>query len=58
MEQEEGLRKTTGVSLYGGLSLTTFGFFFVAEPGEISNLDVIRDIDRIIKLEEALSRVM
>jgi hypothetical protein len=31
------------------------GFFFAAEGNEISNLDLIRDIDRIIKLEEALS---
>jgi hypothetical protein len=31
------------------------GFFVVAESNEISNLDLIRDIDRIIKLVEALS---
>jgi len=29
-------------------------FFFVAETSEISNLDLIRDIDRINKMEEIL----
>jgi len=29
--------------------------FFVVEGGEISNLDLIRDIDRIIKLDDDLS---
>ena len=30
------------------------GFFFVAECDEISNLDLIIDIDKIMKLEKAL----
>jgi hypothetical protein len=30
------------------------GFFFVAETGEISNLDLIQDIDKIVKLVEVL----
>ena len=34
-----------------------WGFFFVAECNGISNLDLIRDSDRIIKLEEALSTI-
>jgi hypothetical protein len=33
---------------------STEGFFFVAERDEISNLELIRDLDRIIKLEEVL----
>jgi len=28
------------------------GFFFVAEPGEISNLDIIKSADKIVKLLE------
>jgi hypothetical protein len=28
------------------------GFFFVAETGEISNLDLIKDVDKIVKLLE------
>ena len=39
-----------------GLTLTVFGviqgFFFVAEGGEISNLDLIKDINEIINLAE------
>jgi hypothetical protein len=31
------------------------GFFFVAETDEISNLDLINDIDNIIKLVEVLN---
>jgi len=47
---------------FDGLSIkkplaTRQGFFFVAEGNEISNLDLIWDIDRIIKLEEALSTI-
>ena len=34
------------------LVLSQQGFIFVAKCGEISNLDLIRDIDRIIKLDE------
>jgi len=33
------------------------GFFFVDKRFEISNLGLIRDIDRIMKLEEALSKI-
>jgi len=33
-------------------SLSQQSFFFVAETCEISNIDLIRDIDRILKLEE------
>jgi len=31
------------------------GLFFVAETGEISNHDLIGEMDRIIKLEEVFS---
>jgi len=30
-------------------------FLFVAEAGEISNLDLIKDIDKIVKLVEVLN---
>jgi hypothetical protein len=36
------------------LSYRFFCFRFVAETDEISNLDLVRDIDRIIKLDEEL----
>jgi len=35
-------------------ALSRQGFFLVDKRFEISNLDLIRDIDRIIKLEEVL----
>jgi len=44
---------------FDGLSIkkpgaTRQGFFFVVEAREISNIDLIRDIDGIIKLEATL----
>jgi len=38
-------------------ALSQQGFFFVAECDQISNLDLIRDIYRIIKLQEILSLI-
>jgi hypothetical protein len=36
-------------------ALSHQGFFFVAETGEISNLDLIKDLDKIIRLVEFLN---
>ena len=36
------------------LSRKRWGFFFVDKRFEISNLDLIRDMDSIIKLEDVL----
>jgi hypothetical protein len=36
-------------------ALSRQGFFFVDKRFEISNLELIKDMDKIIKLEEVLS---
>jgi len=37
--------------------MASVGFFFVDEEFEISNLDLIKNMDRIIKLEEVLTMI-
>jgi hypothetical protein len=38
-----------GGKKYGGLSLTSIGFFFVAECDEISNLRLVEGIYKIVE---------